>query len=185
MDSKKLKESSSVIKKALQEGIIRKPSQGADSFFLERAKHSIQVASRLLELQDSEQLPSSLWVINSSYYAMFFAATALLAKFSHRIDSESGIHRLTYHALVHFFVNEDKKLEKHFIEEYREAVENAEELMQISMKNVDNLLSDYAYEINKRKIFTYEYGMIAERKKAETSLDRARNFVQTVMNMIK
>ena len=33
-------------------------------------------------LENTKNLPSNLWVINASYYSMFFAATALLARYN-------------------------------------------------------------------------------------------------------
>jgi uncharacterized protein (UPF0332 family) len=183
MDNKRLKESSNIIRNAIQSGLIKKPYPKTDSFFFDKSLQSIKIASKLLEL-DKEELQTSMWVINTSYYSMFFGATALLAKYGHKIISKQGIHKLTYHAIVHFFVNEDNKLEKHFIEEYKKAVEDAEQLMQISEKNVDIFLSEYSYEINKRKDFTYDFGKIAEKKKAKTSFQRARNFINIIKDIL-
>ena len=126
-----------------------------------------------------------MWVINASYYSMFFAATALLAKFGHKIRTDIGIHKLTYHALVHFFVVDDNKLEKHFIEEYKDSVEQAEELLQLSEEKTEKIIKDLDNEIFKRKIFTYDLSKTAERTKAETSLGRAKNFVKEIEVMIK
>ncbi len=57
-------------------------------FFLENARKSLQSASFLYagttkkELQEAygfEDFDGSLWIINSSYYSMFYMARALLA----------------------------------------------------------------------------------------------------------
>ena len=184
LEDKRLEESSKIIKKLIADGRIVKPKEGAVGFFIEKSTQSIAVASRLLELEDAEGLIADMWVINASYYAMFFAATALLAKFGHKINTEAGIHRLTYHALVHFFIVEDNKLKKHFIEEDKDAVEQAEELLQLSERKAEKLIRDFDSEMSKRKIFTYDLGKIAERKKAETSLLRAKNFVNEVEKII-
>jgi uncharacterized protein (UPF0332 family) len=185
MDEKKLAESSKIIRQAISEGIIIKPKPNVKSFFIKKAFDSIAVAKRLLSLAKEESLPAEMWVINASYYSMFFAATALLAEYGHKIDSETGIHKLTYHALVHYFVNEDKKIEKHFIEEYKDAVKEAEELLQLCESKAKTLVSDFGYEMSKRKEFTYDLGKIAEMRKAETSFERARNFVQIAEKMVK
>ena len=184
LEDKRLKESSGIIKKLILDGRIVKPKEGTIKFFMEKSTQSIAVASRLLEIEKEENMAADMWVINSSYYAMFFAAASLLAKFGHAIKTEIGIHRLTYHALVHFFVVEDKKLEKHFMEEYKDAVEEANELLQMSERKADEMIKDFGNEMSKRKIFTYDLGKTAERVKAETSLSRAKNFVKEVERII-
>ena len=184
-DDKRIKESSRIIRQLITDGIIVKPIGSEAKFFMKKSYDSIQVASRLLELIDNEGLPAEIWIINSSYYAMFFAATALLAKFGHKIRTDIGIHKLTYHALVHFFVVDDNKLEKHFIEEYKDSVEQAEELLQLSEEKTEKIIKDLDNEIFKRKIFTYDLSKTAERTKAETSLGRAKNFVKEIEVMIK
>jgi uncharacterized protein (UPF0332 family) len=185
LEDEKIKESSRIIKKLISEGKITKPKIGSVDFFIEKSKQSISVASRLLELEDEEGLTADMWVINASYYSIFFAATALLAKFNHKIDSEQGIHKLTYHAIVHYFFAEDKKLEKHFIEEYKDAAQEAEELLQLSEKKAEQMINDFDNEITKRKIFTYDLGRTAEKNKAKTSLERAKNFFINAEKIIK
>ena len=184
LEDKKLKESSAIIKKIIAEGSIVEPKEGSVEFFMEKSTQSVAVASRLLKLEDEEELRVDMWVINASYYAMFFAATALLSRFNHKIKTEAGIHKLTYHAIVHFFIVEDNKIEKHFMEEYHDAVDQAEELLQLSERKTELLIRDLGNEMSKRKIFTYELGKTAERKKAETSLLRAKNFVTEIEKII-
>ncbi|MFW6450433.1 MAG: hypothetical protein ACOCZ6_05245 [Nanoarchaeota archaeon] len=175
-------ESSSVVKKALKDEIIKRPAEGTDKFFMNKAKESVKVANRLIELEAQEGLPSLLWVINASYYSMFFAATALLAKYDKKISTEIGVHRLTYHAIVHYFVIEDNKLEKRFIENYRDLIEDAEEILQLAESKTEEFISSFHFEMSKRKKFTYNLGKNAERQKAKTSLERAKEFVKVVQS---
>lgn len=184
LEDKRIKESSPIIRELIKEGRIVKPKEGSVEFFMEKSSQSIAVASRLLELENEEALTADMWVINASYYAMFFAATSLLARFGHRIKTEAGIHKLTYHALVHFFVVEDNKLKKHFMEEYKNAAGEAEELLQLSERKTEEWIRSFGNEMSKRKIFTYDLGKTAEKKKAETSLTRAKNFVAEVEKII-
>ncbi|MBW2975388.1 hypothetical protein KY366_06735 [Candidatus Woesearchaeota archaeon] len=184
LEDKRLKESSAIIKRLIAERGIDKPIEGTVEFFIEKSNQSIAVASRLLELEDEEGLIAEMWIINASYYAMFFAATSLLARFGHRIKEKSGVHKLTYHALTHYFLVEDNKLEKHFMEEYKDAVEEAEELLQISERKAEELIRSFDNEMSKRKIFTYELGKKAEKKKAKTSLERAKRFVAEIEKII-
>lgn len=125
-----------------------------------------------------------MWMINTAYYSMFFAATALLAKYGHKINSETGIHKLTYHALIHYFIKEESRLKRKLAEEYSSVVEDAEELLQIGEHKLKELVINLDYEQDKRKIFTYEMGQIAEKQKAETSYNRAKEFVAEVMKLL-
>ncbi len=184
MDTNKLNESDKIIKRAISEGIITKSIEGTDHFFLDKAKQSIIVSNRLFDISETEKINTYLWVINSAYYSMFFAATALLAKYNHKIKSEYGIHRFTYHAIIYYFINQNKLLKKHFIEEYKQAINEAEELMQISENRVFEMIDDFSAEMNKRKIFTYELGKNAEKEKAKTSLKRAKAFVKVIEDII-
>lgn len=143
---------------------------------MKKSRESLDIAARLMELQDTEGLTANMWVINTAYYSMFFAATALLARFGHRIKVTTGIHRMTYHALVHYFVKEDNRLKRQFMEEYKEAVEDADKILQLSEERIRYLVADLESESTKRKEFTYEMGMIAEKSKADASLSRAKRF---------
>ena len=183
LDDKRIKESSRIIRQLITDGIIVKPIGSEAKFFMKKSYDSIQVASRLLELIDNEGLPAEIWIINSSYYAMFFAATAALAKSGHKIKMETGIHSLTYHAMVHYFVAEENKLLKTLVEDYKDAVDEAKKTLQIGEK-VKEIIEDLNIELSKRKTFTYDLGESAERKKAEISLLRAKNFVSEVEKMV-
>ena len=184
-ENKHFENSRNIIKELISEGRISKAKHGSVNFFMKKASESIAVSSRLLKLEDEEELATSMWVINTSYYAMFFAATALLAKYNHQIKTDAGIHKLTYHAIVYYFVFDDNKLEKHFIEQYKDAVEEAEELLQLSEKKTSTMISDLNNELVKRKRFTYDLGEIAEKKKAKTSFERAKSFVKEIELMLK
>jgi len=105
-------ESRSLISKLIKDGIIVKPVQGTKEFFLNKSIESLQISKRIFEIAENETLKSYMWTITTAYYSMFFAATSLLAHFGHKIKSEIGIHKLTYHALVYYFLIADHKLQK-------------------------------------------------------------------------
>ncbi|MFH1511250.1 MAG: hypothetical protein ABIF10_06155, partial [Candidatus Woesearchaeota archaeon] len=132
LDKKDLEESRSIIQKLVKDGKIINPPSNQKSFFLDKAINSLQVSKRLLGLAEEENLDTCMWVINTSYYSMFFAAISLLAYSNKKIKSEIGVHKLTYHALVYYFVIEDNKLQKQFIEQYKDAYNDAEQLLQIA-----------------------------------------------------
>ncbi len=45
------------------------------------------------------------------------------------------------------------KLKWQIVEEYKEAVKDAEELLQLSEKKIRELITDFNFELEKRKIF--------------------------------
>jgi len=126
-----------------------------------------------------------MWAITTAYYSMFFAATALLAHFGHKIKSEIGIHKLTYHALAYYFIIADNKLQKHFVEEYKDMYYDAENLLQISEEKALEMIEHFKFEQTKRTRFTYEMGWTAEKQKAQTSLERAEEFILEIRELMR
>jgi uncharacterized protein (UPF0332 family) len=184
LDEKKIDQSSKIIRELITTGKIVKPKIGVVDFFLNQSHRTLVIAERLLKLYDEEDLDTHLWAINTSYYAMFFQATALLAFYNHKIETEQGIHKLTFHALVHYFIKEDNKLKKQLVEEYQDAVKDAESLLQIGENKVQELILDFNSEQIKRKTFTYTTEENAERTKALISFQRAKNFVGEIDKVI-
>ncbi len=180
LDEKQIEESSKIIMQLIKEEKIISPKSDTCDFFIKKSSNALIISKRLLDLFEEEQMDTHTWVINTAYYSMFFGATALLAKYNHRINVDVGIHKLTYHALVHYFIKEESKLKWQLVEEYGEAVEDAGEIMQLSEKKIKGLVADFGFELEKRKIFTYDLGEDAERTKALTSYVRAKNFFQEV-----
>ena len=134
-----------------------------------------------------ESFESYLWVINSSYYSMFYSAGALLAKIGIKIKSEIGVHRKTFEALVYYFLITNR-IEKHYIEEFEEALQESQGLLgneeQAMKKKVHEMIEDYDFEMGKRAKFTYNIGEKAKMNKAMTSLSRAANFYNECLKII-
>lgn len=185
IDKKQIEESSNVIRQLIKDGKIAMPKPGTDDFFLKKSRNALIISGRLLGLFEEEQLDTHAWVINTAYYSMFFAATAFLARHNHKINVEQGIHTLTFHALVHYFIKEESKLKWQLMEDYKNAVGEAEELLQITEQKLKELAMDLKLELTKRKIFTYDVGEEAERNKALTSYKRAKHFFQEVEEMME
>ena len=116
LDEKSLEESKRVVTELVKDNRIIRPSAQQEGFFLQKAIDSLRVSKRLFEISEdkNESIDGYMWVVNTAYYSMFFAATSLLANLGKKIDLEVGIHRMTYHALVYFFLVEDSKLQKAF-----------------------------------------------------------------------
>ncbi len=168
--------------------IIDKKDKGIfANFFLENSRKSFDSAKLLMEISDKKELQDNLgypnfdgylWVINSSYYSMFYMARALLENSGIKIKIDSStqsIHQLTFQALVYFFYL-NKRLEKKLIEDFEEASIEAGEIL--GKEKAKKLIEEYESEKEKRARFTYELGQIAIQGKAKTSLERARFFNQ-------
>lgn len=176
----------------INEGIIIKGREKRFvQFFLDNSKDSLNAAGLLFEvstdngLKDATGYPDFngfLWVINASYYSMFYMARALLENEGIRIRTEESIHAITFDAIVHYFYITGK-LQKKIIEEYAEGAGEASEIL--GKEKSKELIEDYFYEKNKRARFTYEIGTIAMQNKAETSLKRAKRFNEEIRKMIE
>src|SRR3989338_2263893 len=192
LDNKKVTESKKRIEQALELGEMTKEKSGKFvSFFQENSLRSFESAQLLYNMSTQEEMKKAagfpsfngfLWVINASYYSMFYMARALLEKSGVKIKTDYSVHLLTFDALVTYFYTTGK-IEKQMLEEFHEA--NIEVQDALGKEKARVLMEDYLSEREKRSRFTYEMGEIALQNKAKTSLDRARRFNDTLRKMIK
>jgi uncharacterized protein (UPF0332 family) len=201
IEKERIEEAKRNVKQYLDDGLLRVKDKDAPKFvgfFMKNAESSLQTASILQEISDQQPLKSTLkvgadfesylWVIVSSYYSMFYAATALLASQGMRVTGQI-VHKVTADALINFFVS-NAKLAK-LLEQYEEAkaasleLIGREELMKSMQKRADELIVAYESERKKRSRFQYDIGVQAKRGYAQTSLDRAREFVFEINKILK
>ena len=127
----RLEEAKRNVKTYIEDGLLKtgdKDSVKFVDFFMANADSSLRTASILQEISDENSLKetlkvgsdfeSYLWVIVSSYYSMFYAASAMLAKQGARATGQI-VHKVTADALIHFF-GSNEKLAK-LLEQYEEA----------------------------------------------------------------
>ncbi len=191
LDEEKLKEAENRVKRFIGEGMIRskgKPEYA--DFFIKNADDSIDSAKALFELSTNPQKQESfgftsfnglLWVVNASYYSMFYMARALLEKNGIKIKADLSIHAVTFDAIIYYFYLTGR-LQKEFLEDFIEAKEDAAELL--GKQKADELMEDYFFEKRKRSTFTYEMGAILVESKAKTSLERAQKFRRELKKII-
>jgi uncharacterized protein (UPF0332 family) len=201
IDKERVDEAKRNVKQYVDDGLLKlndKDSPRFVSFFMANSESSLRTASVLQQISDEDSLKetlkvgsdfeSYLWVIVSSYYAMFYAATALLAKQGIKASGQI-VHKVTADALIHFFAS-NEKLAK-LLEQYEEAqtvgleLIGREELMKKMQKKADELIVSYEGERKKRSKFQYDIGVQAKRGYAQTSLERARTFVFEINKLIK
>ncbi len=191
LNDKQIEEAKNNAIKSINKGNIVKTKESKYvDFFIKHSKDSLDSAKALFELsvnkitRDSLGMPDFngfLWVINSSYYSMFYMARALLESEGVKIKTDESIHFLVFNALVYYFYS-NKKLEKHFIEDFENAQEESSQLL--GKEKAKEIISDYSHEKEKRSKFTYEIGEIAMKAKAETSLERAKRFNEEIRKML-
>lgn len=192
LDDKKIKELQKRISNYIADGtIIRGESGRYVEFFLANAKDSLdsakllQIASTQHDIQrvaGFQNFNGYLSVINSSYYSMFYMASALLESSGIRIKTDLSIHALIFDALIYYFYL-NNKLQKRFVEDFVEAKHEVAELL--GQEKAKELVNDYFCEKKKRSDFTYEMGLFAIKTKAQTSLERAKRFNEEIRKMIE
>ena len=192
LDEKRIAEIKRRVTNFIKEGIIKKEKESKFvDFFLNNAKNSLDSAKLLFEVSTKNNLKNLtgfpnfngfLWVINSSYYSMFYMVRTLLENEGIRIKADLSIHAVTFDALVHYFYITGK-LQKRLIEDFNEAKEEASEML--GKEKAKELIEDYFYEKKKRGTFTYEMGAIAMQNKAQTSLERAKRFNEEIRKIIE
>lgn len=170
MDEKRIKLAEKNFRNYLNEGLIRK-SQVEDIIYktyLNNSLESLRVADELFRNKIS-----SLWVVASSYYSMFYIACAYIYKKGYK----------TKHEIVHQVINEAlislsrSDLRNHFLEEYEEEKEKA-------LFASDNLLDNYEFEKTKRSRFQYQTTEAIKENKARTSLKRAKEFIAVIRQLL-
>jgi uncharacterized protein (UPF0332 family) len=201
IEKERVEEAKRNVKMYVEDGLLKTGDKEAAKFvdfFMANAESSLQTASILQEISDDNALKetlkvssgfeSYLWVIVSSYYSMFYAATAMLAKQGIRATGQI-VHKVTADALIHFFGSNDKLAR--LLEQYEEAqavgleLVGREELMKRMQKKADELIVSYEGERKKRSRFQYDIGVQAKRGYAQVSLERAKIFVFEVRKLLK
>jgi len=191
LDEKKISESRRRAEKRIKEGIIFKDKPRFVEFFLVNSRNSLDSAKLLFDVSADEKLKKDLgflkfdgflWVINASYYSMFYLARALLESKGINVKTDLSIHSVVFDALVYYFYLTGR-IERKFIEEFNEAGLEASEVL--GKEKAKALMDSYSNEKEKRGRFTYEMGEVAMKNKAQTSLERAKGFREEIRKMIE
>lgn len=194
LDEKRLKEIKRKVEKLVKEGVILKTKERKFvQFFLNNSKNSLDSAKLLFETSTKSNLKDYLgfpdfngflWVVNSSYYSMFYMARALLESEGIKIRTDLSIHEITFGTLVYYFYL-TSKLQKKLVEDFAEAKEEASEMLGREKQKAKELVENYFYEKEKRARFTYELGEIAMENKSKTSLERAKRFNEEIRKILE
>lgn len=168
MDIKKAKNN---YDKYLQDGLLKKVyfKKIVYDTYMNNSLESLEVAIHL-----SSNNKSNLWIIVSSYYAMFYIASAYVYKRGYKTTGKI-IHQVINESLIVLGI---KDLTMKIIEEYEEEKIKASGLAQGIIENLN-------YEKQKRSVFQYETTEKIKQSKANTSLRRAKEFVQLFREILE
>ena len=150
--------------------------------YLDRSNNEIMAAESLKRLSEKDKdkeefnLPddASFYssVISHSYYAIFYAAKAILL--TKKIETKSPeVHKKTFEEFNNNFVKTNE-LDLCFLKIYRKMIVRA-----------DNLLEIFKEEKYKRGHFTYQTIPQANKEPADDSLKNSKFFVSNIMKVIK
>jgi uncharacterized protein (UPF0332 family) len=170
MDDRRLSEAKINYDSYLSQELLKKVKYDKNIFdkFEENAKESLIVAEYLFNNKISP-----LWTIVSSYYSMFYIASAYIYKKGYK----------TQHMIVHKVINDTlivlsrNELENKYLEEYEDEKNKA-------LSIAENILDNYDLEKTKRSRFQYDMTSEIKEKKALTSLTRAKEFVNVFRELI-
>ncbi len=150
--------------------------------FLDRADNEIHAAESLKKLSEdlsskkefelNENVTFYSSVISHSYYAIFYAAKAILLANGIKTSSPD-IHKKTFEEFETHFVNTGV-LDLKLLEIYQKMVVRADDLLEI-----------FRDEIWKRGTFTYRTIPQANKEPAEDSIRNAKFFVSNIANVIR
>jgi uncharacterized protein (UPF0332 family) len=170
LNKERIKEAESNVRKYLSEGLLKKQKNDtALEMYRENCDLSLETAQRLFNLETEDYKPF-LWIITTSYYAMFYIANAVLLNFGYKVGEKIS-HKITIDSLIVYVRN---KLKKELLEEYEDVKEDALEIMS---SKADSLLESLDFERRKRSKFQYKMDEELKKSKAMTSFNRAKKFV--------
>lgn len=171
MDDKRIKEAEKNFKNYLKDGLIKEVITFDNivySTYRKNAQESLKVANKLYK-----DKASSLWVVVTSYYSMFYIACAYLYKLGYKTNHEI-VHQVVNEALI---VQGRHKIKNHLLKNYEK---EKDEALSIS----DNYLKNYGYEKTKRATFQYTTTETIKEGKAETSFNRAKEFLTLIESVL-
>jgi len=203
IDENELQKAEKNIPIYLNDGLLSKDSGYSRfvSFFQDNAKMSFQLSNFLFKLSTVNKIKKQndfpenyeclIWVVVIAYYSMFYAANAALAKLGLKV-SDKIPHKVTQDALIVYFLK-NKRLAKGLLEDYKDTkIEvlnlmnvNEEDLLKNFQLKAHELVATFDYQRKRRGEFQYEIKVGAKQQVAQTSLDRAKNFISEMNKVIQ
>jgi len=140
MDERRIKQAERNFITYLKEGKIKKVKEFNSLVYRTYLRNSLESLNSANQLAKSKT--SSLWVVVTSYYSMFYSACAYLYKLGYKPGDEI-VHQVVNESLI---VQTRHKIKNHLLENYSEEKDKA-------LVMVDNYLLNYERERGKRASF--------------------------------
>jgi uncharacterized protein (UPF0332 family) len=190
---KEIKIIESNIKLYQREGLFNKGEYSyLIDFYIKTAKKTFQTADALMQISEKNEYKKKLgllddfetylWVITTSYYSMFYIVNALFSKHGIKIGDKIS-HKVTLDLFYSNFIKNDK-IAKELFDIYEEARGEALDLISYS-EQAEKLFQDLECERDKRHKFQYNMTESIKRSYAQTSINRAKNFINDIELLIK
>lgn len=139
---------------------IIKPNVNLAIGYMNKANHNLVVMTDLNNLGHSD------WVVISAYYAMYNAATSILAKLG--LDSKD--HATTVAILEYFF---SERVDRDFLERFNELKKRKDKIEQLK---IEEKYIDYIWKIKETREIV-QYGITTVYKETDLVVKYARDFV--------
>ena len=183
------------------------PTETFTHHTLSKSENALKTAKFILKIMEdtkaneffnAEDYDGTLWIINASYYRIFFLAQYLLALDKKKLPKDTeDTHKTIELALMYYFLikgsdlENKKNLKWEDIKQSRlsrglELMEEAkEECQELTQQKAKRIIEHMESERIKRHEFTYSMTVNAELAKAKTSIERAVEFGDIVKEYIK
>ncbi len=174
-----------------------------------KAEDSLHTAMALFNLMTNQEintkvLPnidynSSLWIINASYYSMFFMVQVLLAKENKKLPlGTKDTHKTTFLAFLYYYLIKNSGMEEQKIIRwediqkcrlsnalilYQQAFSESEKMLQIDRAKFAAL--SLQQEMDRRNELTYQSSKEIELSLAKISLERAKKFREIILEYLQ
>ena len=176
-----------------KEGLFKKGEySNLTGFYVKNAEKTLQTADTLMQISENNELKKKLgllddfetylWVITTSYYSMFYILNALFSKQGIKLG-EKIVHKVASDVFYFYFIK-NNKIAKELFEIYEEAKGQAMDLISYS-EQAEKLFQDLEYERVKRHRFQYNMTESIKISYAQTSLRRAKDFINEIKILIK
>jgi uncharacterized protein (UPF0332 family) len=173
LTEKQIKEAERNIKRYFDEGLIKKCDVNPNvlTILKRNAQESLLIANFLYKNNKS-----SLWVITTAYYSMYYIANALLYYLGYKIGDRIS-HKVTVDALIALVRT---KLTYQLIEDYNDVRVEA-----LARMKSDELIESLDYERKKRSLIQYNTPEKIKISKVKTSLIRAKKFMLELTKLME
>jgi uncharacterized protein (UPF0332 family) len=174
LDKKTIEGARTNVRRYLDQGLLAQErfQEIVSRTLIDNSRESLETADFL-----AKNNKSRLWVIVCSYYSMFYIANAVLYKLGYKVGDQTP-HKVTSDALIVYVKD---KLRGSLLENYQEIKEEA---LLLAQNKAEGLIENFDKEREKRGRIQYRTEEVEKTAKANTSLQRAKEFVKEMEKLL-